>query len=91
MSMKTVAPGVHVISLGYVNAILLDDDAGPVIVDTGVPGSADRILDGLQQIGHAPGDVQKIIVTHMHIDHTGSLADLKSATGAPAARMSCGP
>lgn len=84
MSVETIAPGVHVISLGYVNAILLDDDNGPVLVDTGVPDSAGKILAGLKELGHAPEDVQKIIVTHKHIDHTGSLADLKNATGAPA-------
>ena len=84
MSIETIAPGVHSLSLGYVNAILLDDDDGPVIVDTGVPDSAGKILAGFQELGHAPEDVQKIIVTHKHVDHTGSLADLKSATGAPA-------
>jgi glyoxylase-like metal-dependent hydrolase (beta-lactamase superfamily II) len=85
MSFEKIAPGVHAISLGYVNAILLEDGNGPVIVDTGFPDSAEKILDGLQGLGHAPQDVQQIIVTHKHIDHTGSLADLKQATGAPAA------
>jgi glyoxylase-like metal-dependent hydrolase (beta-lactamase superfamily II) len=84
MSIETIAPGVHTISLGFVNSILLDDDEGPVILDTGMPDSADKIIGGLKELGHAPEDVQKIIVTHKHIDHTGSLADLKSATGAPA-------
>ncbi len=84
MPVETVVSGVHIISLGFVNAIALADDEGPVIVDTGMPNSADKILAGLQELGHSPGDVQKIIVTHKHIDHTGSLGALKNATGVPA-------
>ncbi len=84
MSIETVAPGVHVVPLGFVNALILEDDGGPVIVDTGMPGSATKILDGVKALGHAPGAVQKIIITHLHIDHAGSLAELKRATGAPA-------
>jgi glyoxylase-like metal-dependent hydrolase (beta-lactamase superfamily II) len=82
MTYETVAPGIHAISLGFVKALLLEDDNGPIIVDTGMPGSADKILGGLQELGHALEDVQKIIVTHKHIDHTGSLAALKQATKA---------
>jgi len=84
MPVETIAPGVHIIALGFVNAIVLADDAGPVIVDTGMPDSTEKILSGLQELGYSAEDVQKIIVTHKHIDHTGSLAALKNATGAPA-------
>ena len=84
MSIETVANGVHVIPLGTVNAVVLDDDNGPVLVDTGMPKDADKILDGLKELGYAPDDVQKIIVTHHHPDHSGSLAELKRITGAPA-------
>lgn len=84
MTYETAAPGIHIISLGFVNALLLEDDNGPIIIDTGMPRSADKILGGLQELGHAPEDVQKIIVTHKHIDHTGSLAALKRITKAPA-------
>jgi glyoxylase-like metal-dependent hydrolase (beta-lactamase superfamily II) len=84
MAVKTVAPGVHIISLGFVNAVVLEDATGPILVDTGMPDSADKIIEGLEVIGHTPGDVQKIILTHKHIDHTGSLAVLKRATKAPA-------
>lgn len=84
MSPKTVAPGVHIISLGFVNAAVLEDAAGPILVDTGMPDSAGKIIDGLEAFGHTPEDVQKIILTHKHIDHTGNLAALKRATKAPA-------
>lgn len=84
MSVETIAPGIHLYPLGFVNVIFLDDDSGPIIVDTGMPNSAENILLGLKERGHAPEDVQKIIVTHKHIDHTGSLEALKRETKAPA-------
>jgi len=81
---ETIAPGVHLCPLGFVNTVFLDDENGPIIVDCGMPDSAEKILKGLKEIGHAPEDVQKIIVTHKHIDHTGSLEALKRETRAPA-------
>jgi glyoxylase-like metal-dependent hydrolase (beta-lactamase superfamily II) len=84
MAVETIAPGVHLFPLGFVNVVFLDDDNGPIIVDTGMPDSADKILEGLNELGHASEDVQKIVVTHKHIDHAGSLAALKQATKAPA-------
>ncbi len=85
MAVQTIVPGVHLIPMGFVNAVLLEDENGPVLIDTGMPDSAPKILAALEEKGLAPADVQKIIVTHKHIDHTGSLAALKRATGAPAA------
>lgn len=84
MSVKKVAPGIHIIPLGIVNVVVLEDTAGPILVDTGMPDSPDRIVEGLAALGHAPGDVRKIIVTHKHIDHAGGLAAVKAATKAPA-------
>ncbi len=51
MSVQTVAPGVHVVSLGFPNAVVLEDDNGPIIVDTGWPKSEDKIVDALKEIG----------------------------------------
>jgi len=56
-----------------------------VIVDTGVGGQAERILERIAEEGHAPGDVSLILLTHGHGDHAGSAAALRDATGAPIA------
>jgi len=80
---KQIVPGVYAISLGIVNAYLLDAD-GLTLIDTGTPGSAPKILDAVRSLGRQPSDIRQIIVTHAHGDHTGSLRALKAATGAPA-------
>jgi glyoxylase-like metal-dependent hydrolase (beta-lactamase superfamily II) len=67
---------------GYVNAYLLEDEAGLVLVDCGLPKRAERIAAAIRAAGHRPEDVRHILVTHHHVDHTGSLAALATQTGA---------
>jgi hydroxyacylglutathione hydrolase len=76
---------VQVNTGGFTNAFLVRGDAGYVLVDTGSPGSADRILERLHDEGGAPEEVRLILITHGHVDHFGSAAELKRRTGAPVA------
>jgi len=52
------------------------------IIDTGIAGSAKRILDALEKAGRKPEDVRQIVLTHCHGDHAGDAKALKEATGA---------
>jgi glyoxylase-like metal-dependent hydrolase (beta-lactamase superfamily II) len=67
-----------------VNAFLLDTESGLVLIDTGIPGSSHKIEEALSSIGKKPTDIRHIIMTHCHADHSGSLAEMKNKTGAPA-------
>jgi glyoxylase-like metal-dependent hydrolase (beta-lactamase superfamily II) len=53
-----------------------------VLVDSGPPGSADAILGALRSLGHEPSSLGTILLTHAHLDHSGSAAALRDATGA---------
>ena len=77
-------PGLTQISLGYVNAYLLEAEGNLTLIDTGVRSSATKILAAVAEIGRESGDIQNIVVTHLHADHAGSLKELKQLTGAPA-------
>jgi len=48
----------------------------PVLIETGLPTSAETILSGLRQIGVSPADIAYIMVTHVHIDHAGGAGTL---------------
>ncbi|TJZ51030.1 MBL fold metallo-hydrolase [Streptomyces piniterrae] len=67
--------------VGHVYLVALPED-GYAAVDTGIPGSAPAILDALARLGAKPAALRQIVITHSHIDHMGSAADLADATGA---------
>ena len=72
------------LNLGAVNAFVLHDGDELVLIDTGLPGSEVKITKAVEGTGCSPTDVARIIVTHCHPDHSGSLAALKRITKAPA-------
>lgn len=56
-----------------------------MVVDTGMPEEAEKILAALSQQAIRPKDVSLIFLTHGHLDHYGSAARLRELTGAPIA------
>lgn len=84
MAIQQVVPGVYAIPISIVNAFLIEAEDGLTLIDTGVPDSGDKILVAVRALGRQPGDIRAIMVTHCHGDHSGSLAELKQLTGAPA-------
>ncbi|MGW0395998.1 MBL fold metallo-hydrolase [Streptomyces sp. NPDC003042] len=57
----------------------------PVVIDAGTPGSARTIHEQVARHGVDPADLALIVITHGHIDHYGSAAELHRLTGAPIA------
>jgi glyoxylase-like metal-dependent hydrolase (beta-lactamase superfamily II) len=79
--MKEILKNIHLLKLGSVNAYLVDHGT-LTLIDTGNPGSEDKIIAYIRKIGKEPKDVENIIVTHLHTDHAGSAAALATMTGA---------
>ena len=81
-----MAPAVRLItiSMPQSNAFLLKGEK-TVLVDTGVPGSQERILGRLKKAGIKPEELALIFLTHGHIDHRGSAKALRELTGAKVA------
>lgn len=77
---ERVAPGVfRVDALGpknAVNVLLLENDDGWTLVDTGVGSSVGRLKEALAALGSGPEGLRRIFVTHQHDDHTGGLKGL---------------
>jgi glyoxylase-like metal-dependent hydrolase (beta-lactamase superfamily II) len=84
MDAKPVVAGLWRVKIKFVNAYLLDTGDGLALIDTGIPDSAPTILEAVRSIGKQPADIRHILVTHCHADHSGSLAEMKRLTGAPA-------
>jgi glyoxylase-like metal-dependent hydrolase (beta-lactamase superfamily II) len=66
---------VRLTRFGMVNCFLVREDDGLTLVDTGVAGSAPGIRNAAQSLG-VP--IRRVLLTHAHIDHVGSLDALVS-------------
>jgi glyoxylase-like metal-dependent hydrolase (beta-lactamase superfamily II) len=91
MSPDEVVPGIwrvrvplHV-RVDPANAyLLLDDDGGVTVFDTGIAAGATELWRGvLAAVDRAPADVRRIVVSHHHPDHIGGSRALHALTGAP--------
>jgi glyoxylase-like metal-dependent hydrolase (beta-lactamase superfamily II) len=52
-----------------------------MLIDTGMPGNAGKIVDFLKSLGNEHLDRCTIVITHPDIDHSGSVAELKGKLG----------
>jgi competence protein ComEC len=68
-------PAISVLDVGQGDAVLLQDGARAVLVDTGPPGS--RLLGELRRLGVRRVDA--LVVTHSSADHEGGLAAVLGA------------
>jgi glyoxylase-like metal-dependent hydrolase (beta-lactamase superfamily II) len=85
-----VAPGVYRIPLPLpddglraVNIYVLEDEQGPVLIDSGQALATSRTLltAGLDVIGYSLSDVRKFLVTHIHRDHYTQAVMLRRELG----------
>jgi glyoxylase-like metal-dependent hydrolase (beta-lactamase superfamily II) len=58
---------------GFVNAYLVREDDGLTLIDTTLPRGAKKIVGAAERIG---SPIVRIVLTHAHGDHIGSLDEL---------------
>ena len=78
---EEITAGVYRISSGRSNSYLLSGDE-LTLVDTGMPGEAEGVIESITKIGRRCEDLNYILITHAHMDHMGSVAALKKVSGA---------
>jgi glyoxylase-like metal-dependent hydrolase (beta-lactamase superfamily II) len=66
-----VAEGVHRLTGGVCNFYLIEEGGRLVLVDAGAPRDWDLLVRTLATLGRGPGDLDAVLLTHAHSDHTG--------------------
>jgi glyoxylase-like metal-dependent hydrolase (beta-lactamase superfamily II) len=59
------------------------------LIDTGPSTSAAVVLEGIRQIGFQPEEIDYLVITHIHLDHSGGAGTLLKAM--PRARVTAHP
>jgi glyoxylase-like metal-dependent hydrolase (beta-lactamase superfamily II) len=86
-----IADGVYVLPIprgsreaeGFLNlTLILDDENGTTLVDSGLPGQAEAIEASLDEAEIGVRELSRIILTHQDLDHIGSGAALVRQSGA---------
>jgi len=53
-------------------AYLVVGSAGPVLVETGPGSTLEALKTRLAEHGYTPADIRHVLVTHIHLDHSGA-------------------
>lgn len=83
MPTSQVTDGVYSIDIelfdsGFASVYLFDDEE-PTLVDAGTAASADVIEQGLTDCGVDPSELQHLVLSHIHVDHSGAASALVDA------------
>jgi glyoxylase-like metal-dependent hydrolase (beta-lactamase superfamily II) len=52
-----------------------------ILIDTGAGWSVDKIINNIQKLGLSSKNLNKVILTHCHIDHIGGMPEIKKRFG----------
>ncbi|MCU1515978.1 MAG: fold metallo-hydrolase [Pseudarthrobacter sp.] len=77
------APGVFLVQGPASNWVVARDASGYVLIDSGYPSDRALVLESIRHLGLQPEDAQAVLITHGHVDHTGSAAYFSVTYGTP--------
>lgn len=76
MEIIELLPDLHMLRFEVGQNYLWHDPDGLTLVDTCAVGTGPGIEQAVRALGHAPGDLRRIVLTHFHEDHRGAAADI---------------
>jgi len=78
-----VAAGIHRLTQGVVNWYLVEDGGKLLLIDAGAPGDWELFAATVRSLGRTFDDVEAVLLTHAHSDHTGFAERARTEAGAP--------
>jgi glyoxylase-like metal-dependent hydrolase (beta-lactamase superfamily II) len=82
-AMQLLIPKLYRINLTMVNAYVYGDPQKYTLIDTGTPGSFEKIRTQLERVGFALSGLERVLITHAHPDHFGGLSELLAHCDVP--------
>lgn len=77
---RAIAEGVYVLDVSWPEPfgsnVYLVDDGELTLVDAGLPVPRRSLTGEINALGHAPSDLDRVLLTHYDIDHVGGLGGL---------------
>jgi glyoxylase-like metal-dependent hydrolase (beta-lactamase superfamily II) len=77
------AEGIYFVEGPASNWIIVRDGAGFILIDGGYPRDLEHVLASIRHIGLEPAEAKAMLITHGHVDHTGSAAHFSMEYGTP--------
>jgi metallo-beta-lactamase class B len=77
-----IVGNIYYVGMAGVSSFLIVTPAGDILLDGGLPESAQPIERNIAALGFHITDVKYLLNSHAHFDHAGGLAELKQASGA---------
>src|SRR5437899_5737731 len=77
MGVEHLSGGLYRLLLGPFQAYLWRDQDAVTLIDTGAAYAGAQVAAALDEIGLAPPDVNRVVLTHFHDDHTGAAAEIR--------------
>jgi glyoxylase-like metal-dependent hydrolase (beta-lactamase superfamily II) len=79
---EQVAAGVHRLTRGIANFYLVDAGGRLILVDAGTPKDWALFARAVGELGRRVDDLDAVLLTHAHADHTGFAEQARTAAGA---------
>src|SRR5579875_2384176 len=77
-----ITKNVHILESTKGSYVYLVLGQEPVLIDTGMPGRAEKMLAEIRRFGIEPRDIAHILLTHHDVDHIGNAKQLQKITEA---------